>query len=82
MNEKKSIVKDFASTTQISDAASKKGFKVIVLNEVDRLSKKAQHALVPFFFHFHFILLLFLLLLLLKFGTFEINFFCRLIITK
>mmetsp|Transcript_2405 Transcript_2405/g.8578 ORF Transcript_2405/g.8578 Transcript_2405/m.8578 type:complete len:359 (+) Transcript_2405:37-1113(+) len=40
-----SIVKEFASSAHITDVSQKRGFKLIVLNEVDRLSKRAQHAL-------------------------------------
>lgn len=40
-----SIVKEFATSAHISDISQKRGFKLIVLNEVDRLSKRAQHAL-------------------------------------
>jgi replication factor C subunit 3/5 len=38
------VIKDMAKSRPI-DAAGKQGFKVLVLNEVDKLSKEAQHGL-------------------------------------
>ena len=44
-----SVVKEMAASVPITDSfAGKRTFKIILLNEVDRLSKNAQHALVCF----------------------------------
>uniref|UniRef100_A0A914UTR6 Replication factor C subunit 3 n=1 Tax=Plectus sambesii TaxID=2011161 RepID=A0A914UTR6_9BILA len=39
------IVKSMAQTQQVYDSGSNRDFKVVVLTEVDRLTKEAQHAL-------------------------------------
>lgn len=48
-----SIIKEMAASIPITDNLSgKRSFKIIVLNEVDRLSRNAQHALVSILISF------------------------------
>jgi len=39
------VIKEIAQTAPVIGAKAKMGFKLVVLNEVERLSKPAQHAL-------------------------------------
>ncbi len=39
------MIKEIAQTAPVIGAKAKMGFKLVVLNEVERLSKPAQHAL-------------------------------------
>ncbi len=39
------VIKDIAASVPLDQAQTSRPFKVIVLNEVDKLSKDAQHAL-------------------------------------
>ena len=39
------VIKEMAQTAPVIGAKAKMGFKLVVLNEVERLSKPAQHAL-------------------------------------
>ena len=49
-----SVVKEMAASVPITDTG-KRSFKIILLNEVDRLSKNAQHALVRFLNYFFWV---------------------------